>query len=62
MNNCTGTLLSFFLVFFLVFQMFSLILIEHVMSRNLLRTIFATLGQLAAKILVNLYVYPLAFL
>ena len=75
MSNFVGTLLSIFLLFLLVFQMFSLILIlykldyfyicplgKRGMSRHKLSTILATLGQLAVEILVILYVQLLIFL
>ena len=67
MSNFVGTLISIFLRFFLVFLMFSLILIlykldnsyicplgKNVMSRHYLSTMFSTLGQLAAEILAFL--------
>ena len=67
MSNYVGTLLSICIHFFLVFLMFLLILIlnylvhsyifplgKTVMHRLNLSKSFATLGQLAAKILVIL--------
>ena len=66
MGNFVGTLLSIFLHFFLVFLMLSFILIlykldnsyicpldKNVMSRHKLSTMFDTLGQIAAEILVT---------
>ena len=67
MSNFVGTLLSICTHFFLVFLKFLLILIlnkkvnsyifplvKTIMLRLKLSTLFATLGQLAAKILVIL--------
>ena len=63
MSNFVGTLLSIRIHFFLVFLMFSLILILYKLdcsyicplgkSAIKLSTMFATLGQLAAEILVS---------
>ena len=67
MSNFVGTLLSIFIHFFLVFLKFLLILnlnklvnsyifplVKTVMHRLELSILFATLGQLAGKILVIL--------
>ena len=67
MSNFVGTLLSIFIHFFLVFLKFLLILnlnklvnsyifplVKTVMQRLELSILFATLGQLAGKILVIL--------
>ena len=67
MGNFVDTLLSIFLRFFLVFPMLSFILIlykldnsyiypldKSVTSRHKLHTMFATLGRIAAEILVIL--------
>ena len=67
MSNFVGTLLSILYIFFLVFLKFLLILnlnklvnsyifplVKTVMHRLELRILFATLGQLAGKILVFL--------
>ena len=74
MNNFVGTLLSICIHFFLVFLKFLLILIlnklanshifplgKGVIERLKLSILFATLGQLAAKILVILWVYNIHF-
>ena len=74
MSNFVSTLLSICIHFLLVFLKFLLILIlnklvnsytfplgKTAMHRLKLSILFATLGQLAAKILVILYVYPIHF-
>ena len=74
MSNFVGTLLSICIHFFQVFLKFLLILISFkldnsyifplgktVMHRLKLSIIYAALGQLAAAILVTLYVYPFIF-
>ena len=74
MSNFVGTLLSICIRFILVFLKFLLILILYkldnsyifplgktVMHRLKLSIMFATLGQLAAEILVILKVIPLYF-
>ena len=74
MSNFVGTLLSICIHFFLYFLKFLLILIlnklvnsyifpigKTVMHGLKLSILFATLGQLAAKILVILLVFPIHF-
>ena len=74
MSNFVSTLLSICIHFLLVFLKFLLLLIlnklvnsyifpldKTAMHRLKLSILFATLGQLAAKILVILLVYPIHF-
>ena len=74
MGNFVSTLLSICIHFLLVFLKFLSILIlnklvnsyifplgKTAMHRLKLSILFATLGQLAGKILVILYVYPIHF-